>query len=323
MESKYTWLNGSLVPNAQATVPFLTNALHYGTAVFEGIRLYKAEAGPAIFRLQEHVERLAQSAYVLGVRELPYTVQQMADAIRETVVANQMESCYIRPLIYLSQGGFNLSVDAAQVGFGVAVWEWNAYLGPEALEQGIRANIASFTRHHPNVMMTKAKISGNYANSVLARTESLRLGFDEAIMLDPYGLVAECTGENLFLVHRGKILTPPRATVLEGLTRDAVITLAGDLGYTVVEQPISRDHLYIADEVFVCGTAAEVIGLREIDYRKIGPGVSGPVTKALQKAFSDAVFGRGPRSAEWLEYINAENVAVNWPASVEAAAKQV
>jgi branched-chain amino acid aminotransferase len=320
MQSQYTWLNGSLVPTEQATVPFLTNALHYGTAVFEGIRLYPAQNGPAIFRLREHVERLAQSAYVLGVRELPYTVEQMAGAIRETVVANKMEACYIRPLIYLSSGGFNLSVDAAKVGFGVAVWEWNAYLGPEALAQGIRANIASFTRHHPNVMMTKAKISGNYANSVLARTESLRLGFDEAIMLDPYGLVAECTGENLFLVRQGRIVTPPRATVLEGLTRDAVITLAGDLGYEVSEEPISRDHLYIADEVFVCGTAAEVIGLREIDFRKIGPGVSGPVTKALQHAFTETVYGRGARSAEWLEYVTPETVAVNWPASAEVAA---
>jgi branched-chain amino acid aminotransferase len=322
MESKYTWLNGSLVPNEQATVPFMTNALHYGTAVFEGIRSYAAEGGPAIFRLREHVERLANSAYVLGIRELPYSVEQMTDAIRETVAANGLDSCYIRPLIYLSQGGFNLVVDMAQVGFGVAVWEWNAYLGPEALEQGIRANISSFTRHHPNVMMTKAKISGNYANSVLARTESLRLGFEEAIMLDPYGLVAECTGENLFVVRQGKIVTPPTTAVLEGLTREAVILLAGDLGYEVIEQPISRDQLYIADEVFVCGTAAEVVGLREIDFRKIGAGVSGPVTRALQHAFTETVYGRGARSAEWLDYVKPDKVAVEWPASVEAASAQ-
>ena len=319
MQSKYTWLNGSLVPNEQATVPFLTNALHYGTAVFEGIRCYPAEHGPAVFRLREHAERLADSAYILGIRELPYTAEQMADAIRETVAANGLGACYIRPLIYLSEGGFNLVVDAAKVGFGVAVWEWNAYLGPEALEQGIRANISSFTRHHPNVMMTKAKISGNYANSVLARTESVRLGFEEAIMLDPYGFVAECTGENLFVVRRGKIFTPPTVAVLEGLTRDAVLTLAGDLGYEVIEQAISRDQLYIADEVFVCGTAAEVIGLREIDFRQIGAGVSGPVTKALQMAFTDAVYGRGARSAEWLDYVTADSVAVNWPAPVESA----
>jgi len=319
MQSKYTWLNGSLVANEQATVPFLTNALHYGTAVFEGIRCYPADGGPAIFRLREHVERLADSASVLGIRSLPYTVEQMTDAIRETVAANGLGACYIRPLIYLSEGGFNLFVDGAKVGFGVAVWEWNAYLGPEALAQGIRANIASFARHHPNVMMTKAKISGNYANSVLARTESLRLGFEEAIMLDPYGFVAECTGENLFVVRQGKIITPPAAAILEGLTRDAVITLAGDLGYTVIEQPISRDQLYIADEVFVCGTAAEVIGLREIDYRQIGTGVSGPVTRALQHAFTETVYGRGLHSAEWLDYVNGSPITVGMSQVADAA----
>ncbi len=318
MESKYTWLNGSLVPNEQATVPFLTNALHYGTAVFEGIRMYKADAGPAIFRFPEHVDRLADSAYILGIRELPYSVEEMTAAIEETIVANKMESCYIRPLIYLREGA-GLNLDALKVGFGVAVWEWNAYLGPEALEKGIRANVSSYTRHHPNVTMTKAKISGNYANSVLARTQSLRMGFEEAILLDPSGFVAECSGENIFLVHRGKILTPPRATILEGITRDAVITLAQDLGYEVIEQPIARDHLYIADEVFVCGTAAEVVGLREIDYRKVGSGASGPVTRALQHAFTETVAGRGARSAEWLHYVTPESVVVNWPASVEAA----
>ncbi|MBI3362954.1 MAG: branched-chain amino acid transaminase [Chloroflexi bacterium] len=304
MQAKYTWLNGSLVPTEQATVPFLTNALHYGTAVFEGIRSYGTDRGPAVFRLREHAERLARSAAVLGVRNLPYSPEQIADAIRETVAANGFAECYVRPLIYCGAGGFNLNVDGAEVGFGVAVWEWTLYLGAEALERGIRANVASFTRHHPNVMMTKAKISGNYANSVLARTESLRLGFDEAIMLDPYGFVAECTGENLFIVRRGQIVTPPRAAVLEGLTRDSVIQLAGDLGYEVVEEQISRDQLYIADEVFVSGTAAEVIGLREIDFRQIGPGVSGPVTRALQRAYSDVIHGRGPRSAEWLDYVN-------------------
>jgi branched-chain amino acid aminotransferase len=308
MQSKYTWLNGSLMPTEQATVPFLTNALHYGTAVFEGIRSYSTERGPAVFRLREHAERLADSAYVLGIRKLPYSVEQMIDAIRETVAANGFDECYIRPLIYLSSGGFNLNVDGAQVGFGVGVWEWGLYLGQEALEQGIRANIASFTRHHPNVMMTKAKISGNYANSVLARTESLRLGFEEAIMLDPYGFVAECTGENLFVVRHGKILTPPRAAILEGLTRDAVVQLAGDLGFEVVEEQISRDQLYIADEVFVTGTAAEVIGLREIDFRQIGSGVCGPITRALQQAFTETIRGRGARSAEWLDYVGASPI---------------
>jgi branched-chain amino acid aminotransferase len=193
---------------------------------------------------------------------------------------------------------------------GIAAWKWTNYLGADALEQGIRANIASFTRHHPNVSMTKAKIAGNYANSVLAKTESVRLGFEEAIMLDTQGFVAECTGENIFVVRHGRIVTPGLATILEGITRDAVITLAGDLGYTVVEAPISRDQLYTADEVFVCGTAAECIGLREIDFRTIGAGKSGPVTRAIQQAFHAAIHGRHPRSAEWLDYVDTSAPAV-------------
>ncbi len=196
-------------------------------------------------------------------------------------------------------------MDDGVPGVGIAVWEWNNYLGEEALEMGIRANITSFTRHHPNVMMTKAKITGNYANSVLAKTESLRYGFDEAIMLDPQGYVAECTGENLFLVRNGVIFTPPTASVLEGITRDTVTTLADDLGYEVKETPVSRDQLYIADEVFVCGTAAECIALREIDFRVIGEGKMGPVARAVQKEFQAVIRGRHARSDDWLDYIKA------------------
>jgi len=241
----------------------------------------------------------------MGFRALPYSAGELADAIKLTVSANGFDTCYIRPLIYLTDGGWNLTVDSGKPGVGIAVWEWNNYLGAEALEAGIRANVSSFTRHHPNVMMTKAKITGNYANSVLAKTESMRLGFDEAILLDAQGYVAECTGENLFLVRAGKIYTPPTADILEGITRDALVTLACDLGYDVIEQPISRDQLYIADEVFVCGTAAEVIALREIDLRVIGAGRMGPVTRAVQQAFHAAIRGEHPRSAEWLDYVNA------------------
>jgi branched-chain amino acid aminotransferase len=303
MDSKYTWMNGKLVPTAEACVPFLTNAFHYGTAVFEGIRCYETERGPAIFRLRDHMERLVASAHVFGIRELPFGTEALVQAARDTVAANGFTGCYIRPLIYLASGGFNLSVDGASIGTGIAVWEWEQYLGAEAMANGIRANISSFTRHHPNVMMTKAKISGNYANSFLARTESMRLGFDEAIMLDPYGFVAECTGENLFLVRKGRIYTPPRTTVLEGLTRESLITVAHDLKYEVVEEPISRDQLYIADEVFVCGTAAEVIGLREIDFRQIGSGKSGPVTRHLQQVFHDAVRGQNAHYLGWLDFV--------------------
>jgi branched-chain amino acid aminotransferase len=304
MESKYIWMNGELVEFEKATVHFLTPALHYGVGVFEGIRCYATERGPAVFRLKEHAERLVNSAKVLGFRTLPYTAAELAEAIRLTVSANGFDECYIRPLIYLADGGWNLTVDAGKASVGIAVWEWKNYLGQEALENGIRANIASFTRHHPNVTMTKAKVTGNYANSVLAKTESVRLGFEEAIMLDPQGYVAECTGENLFLVRGGKIYTPLTAPVLEGITRDALVTLARDLGYEVIEQPVARDQLYVADEVFVCGTAAECIALREIDFRVIGAGKMGPVTRAVQQAFHAAIRGKHPRSAEWLDYVN-------------------
>lgn len=309
MESKYVWMNGELVEYEKATIHFLTPALHYGTAVFEGIRAYATERGPAVFRLKEHMERLLTSARVFGFRNLPYTVDDLCEAAKLVVSANHFAECYIRPLLYLAGGGWNLNVDGGQPGLGIAVWEWKNYLGKEALEAGIRANIASFTRHHPNVTMTKAKVSGNYANSFLAKTESVRLGFEEAIMLDPQGYVAECTGENLFVVRKGKIVTIPTAPVLEGITRDTVVTLAADLGYPVLEEPISRDQLYAADEVFVCGTAAELIALREIDFRTIGAGRMGPITRALQAAYQDAIHGRHGRSAEWLAYVDA-SVAV-------------
>lgn len=314
MESKFTWMDGRLVPTAEANVPFLTNALHYGTAVFEGIRCYNTERGPAIFRHREHMERLVNSIQVLGVRELAYSVDQLMQATRETVRANNFTECYIRPLIYAAQGGFNLVIDNATIGVGIAAWFWKDYYGPEALAKGVRVNVSSFTRHHPNVMMTKAKISGNYANSFLARTESMRLGFDEAIMLDPTGYVAECSGDNLFMIRGGKIYTPTRMTVLEGITRDSLITIATDLGYDVIEQPLSRDQLYIADEVFMTGTAAEVVGVREIDFRTIGEGKTGRITTILQRVFHAAVRGQEPRYAEWLDPVNLPVTTIAAPA---------
>jgi len=304
MESKYIWMDGELLEYEKATIHFLSPGLHYGVGVFEGIRCYATDQGPAIFRLREHINRLINSVKILGFRDFPYKVSELVDATRLTVSVNGFDECYIRPLVYLSEGGWNLTIDGGIPSVGIAVWEWTNYLGEEALEKGIRANITTFTRHHPNVMMTKAKITGNYANSVLAKTESMRLGFDEAIMLDPQGYVAECTGENLFLVRDGVILTPPTAPILEGITRHAVITLAEDLGYNVIEIPISRDQLYIADEVFVCGTAAECIALCEIDFRKIGNGKTGPVTRAVQKDFQAAIRGHHPRSKEWLDFIH-------------------
>lgn len=320
MQSKYIWMDGKLVDFEKATLHFLTPALHYGVGVFEGIRCYAASQGAAIFRLMEHVKRLVNSSKVLGFQTLPYTENELADAIRLTVAVNEFEECYIRPLIYLTDGGWNLNVDGGKPSVGVAVWEWNNYLGAEALENGIRANITSFTRHHANVMMTKAKITGNYANSVLAKTESMRLGFDEAIMLDPQGYVAECTGENIFVVRNEIIFTPPTSPILEGITRATVITLSNDLGYDVIEAPISRDQLYIADEVFVSGTAAECIALREIDYRTIGSGQMGPVTRTIQRAFQEAVHGLHPRSSEWLDYVNP-TIAASIPLTSASALK--
>jgi branched-chain amino acid aminotransferase len=304
LESKFIWMDGKLVDFQNANVHFLASGLHYGLGVFEGIRCYATERGPAVFRLREHMERLIDSAMVLGYRSLPYTAEELMAATLETIRANEMSSCYIRPLIYHTSKLPSLNLDNGEPRVGIAVWEWDAYLGEEAREKGVRANVSSFTRHHPNVMMTKAKVTGNYANSVLAKTESVRLGFDEAILLDPQGYVAECTGENLFVVRKGKVFTPHTATILEGITRDALLMIAQDLGYSVVSQPISRDQLYIADEVFVCGTAAEVIAVTEIDLRKIGCGTMGPITRSLQNAFHAAVRGNYQRSAEWLTYVN-------------------
>jgi branched-chain amino acid aminotransferase len=306
-QSQYIWINGKLVRHQDATLHFLTPGLHYGIGVFEGIRCYAGDRGSAVFRLKDHMRRLLHSAAVLGWRELPFTLEQLAEGVKAVIATNGFSDCYIRPLVYLAEGGWNLSIDAGKPHVGIAAWSWESYLGKEALECGVRANTSSFTRHHVNATMTKAKICGNYVNSVLAKTESVRLGFDEAILLDTQGYVAECTGENLFMVRGKTLFTAPLAEVLEGITRDTVVTLAHDLGYTVTEQPISRDQLYLADEVLVCGTAAEVIGLREIDFRKIGSGMSGPVTRRLQQAFSDVVRGRHLRSDEWLTYLAAES----------------
>jgi branched-chain amino acid aminotransferase len=300
MESKYIWMDGQLVEFEKATVHFLNVGLHYGMAVFEGIRCYNTDKGPAVFRLKEHAERLIDSAHVLGMRDLPWSAEDVAAAIKQTIAANEFSECYIRPVIWLSEGGWNINVDGAKPHLGIATWAWGAYLGEAAIEAGIRANISSYTRHHINVMMTKAKISGNYANSALAKTESVRLGFDEAIMLDPQGYVAECTGENIFVVRSGKIVTPPTTTILEGITRDSLITIARDLGFEVFEQMISRDQLYIAGEVFVCGSAAECIALREIDFRTIGSGKMGPVTRQLQRAYQAAIHGKTPKYEGWL-----------------------
>lgn len=306
MESKYIWMDGELAEFENATIHIQTPALHYGAAVFEGMRAYETRRGPAIFRLMDHIERLVDSSRVMGFRQLPFSLAEIAAAAREVVRVNGFGDCYIRPLVYLTGGGWNLNIDGGRTAIAIMAWEWKNYLGEEALVRGIRANVSSFTRHHPNVMMTKAKIAGNYPNSFLAKTESVRLGFDEAIMLNPQGLVSECTGENIFIVQKDRLITPPGGDILSGITRATLIRLARDLGYQVEEAPVSRDQLYLADEVFVCGTAAEVIGLSEIDFRPIGEGVTGPVTRALQQAYHAAVRGENQAYAHWLDYVSSQ-----------------
>jgi branched-chain amino acid aminotransferase len=303
IDIKYIWMDGKLVEANSAVVPFLSTALHYGLSVFEGIRCYDTPNGTAVFRLREHIQRLVDSAKILGFRSLPYSVDELVKAVKETVRANEMRYGYIRPLIFHDSPDFAFNIDSGSARVGIAAWPWGAYLGDEAIEKGVRANISSFTRHAINVTMTKAKIGGNYVNSALAKTDSVRLGFDEAIMLDPQGYVAECTGENVFLVRGQRIVTPHSATILEGITRDAIFTLCRDLGYSVSEEPVSRDQLYIANEVFFSGTAAELVAVTEIDFRTIGDGRMGPVTRQIQHTFGDVIRGNHPRSEAWLDYV--------------------
>ncbi|HET9370953.1 MAG TPA: branched-chain amino acid transaminase [Vicinamibacterales bacterium] len=303
MNSRYTWLNGQMIESSRTTIPLLTSGFHYGIGVFEGIRAYATDRGPAVFRLREHLERFESSARILGFLEVPYSVAELTAATAETIRANGYDECYIRPLLYLGEGGWNLTLDTGKAHVAIAVWQESVYLGHDSPKRGLRANVSSFARSHPGANMTKAKICGNYVNSYLAKTESHRLGFDEAILLDPEGFVAECTGANLFLVRHGKLVTPSSETILEGITRNTVTTFAADLGIPVFEGRVSRDQLYLADEVFVCGTAAEIVGLCEVDGRRVGTGETGPLTRRLQQIYADAVHGRHPRSPEWLEYV--------------------
>jgi len=302
MNSRYTWINGEMIASSDATVPFLTAGFHYGLAIFEGIRAYQTPKGPAVFRLREHMQRFEDSARIVGFRDLPKSVDEMMTAVCDTVRANAYGECYIRPLLWLGDGGWSLTLDTGKPLVAVAVWEQSVYVAKPA-DQGLRACVSSFTRHHPNAMMTKAKVSGNYTNSILAKTDAQRNGFDEAILLDPEGYVAECTGANMFVVRNGRLLTPPTDAILEGITRDTVVTLAKDLGIPVMESRLSRDHLYVVDEVFVCGTAAEVQGVTHIDGRQVGAGVPGPITAALREAYLSAVRGSHARSEGWLTVV--------------------
>jgi branched-chain amino acid aminotransferase len=297
------WFDGELVRWEDATVHVLAHALHYGTGYFEGIRCYELAGGrSAVFRLPEHMRRLADSGKILGF-PLPYTVEQLCKATAEVIRANKLKACYIRPLAFLGLGELGIYVPNNPVNVCIAVWPWGAYLGDEGIQNGIRAKVSSYTRHHVNVMMTKSKTSGHYVNSVLAKAEVKKSGYDEAVMLDSEGYVSEASGENIFIVRDGKIKTTPLTSILPGITRDSIITLARDLGYEVVEDRFTRDELYIADEAFFTGTAAELTPIREVDDRPIGAGRRGPVTEDIQKTFFDVIKGKNHKYEKWLTYV--------------------
>ncbi len=297
------WYDGKMVPWRDATTHVLTHTLHYGLGVFEGVRAYKTDRGPAIFRLKEHTERLNNSAKILGMK-IPYDLQTLMDAQVQVVRENNLESAYLRPLAFYGSEALGISAKTLSVHVVMAAWQWGAYLGPEALDKGIRVKTSSFTRHHVNVTMCKAKTSGNYVNSILAFQEASSQGYDEALLLDVDGFVAEGSGENIFIVRKGKLFTPDLTSALEGITRDTIVQLAHEIGLTVVEKRITRDEVYTAEEAFFTGSAAEVTPIRELDGRTIGEGSAGPITKQLQKMYFDAVHGRDERHQDWLTYVN-------------------
>jgi branched-chain amino acid aminotransferase len=296
------WMDGEYVPWREAKVHVLTHTLHYGLGCFEGIRAYKTERGTAIFRLEDHTDRLFDSAQILSIR-IPYDKETLNRVQREIIARNGLESAYVRPLVYYGSEGLGLHATTLSVHVAIATWEWGAYLGAENLERGIRVRTSSFSRHHINAAMGKAKANGQYINSILALSEAVRDGYDEALLLDPQGYVAEGSGENFFMLRDNVIYTPALTSALPGITRDTVETLAKDLGYSVQERLITRDEVYIADECFFTGTAAEVTPIREVDGRSIGEGRRGPVTEALQSAYFDQVHGRKNSHPEWLTYV--------------------
>lgn len=293
------WYDGKLVPWREATTHVLTHSLHYGMGVFEGVRAYKTEKGAAIFRLREHTDRLFDSAHILGMR-IPYEKDVINDAIVATVRENTLESAYIRPLCFLGSEEMGLRADNLTVHVTVAAWLWGSYLGEENMEKGIRVKTSSFTRHHVNVAMCRAKATGHYVNSILALHEAQACGCDEALLLDPEGYVMEGSGENIFIVRDGRIYTPNLTSALNGITRDTIFQLAAESGSTVTEKQITRDEIYIADEAFFTGTAAEVTPIRELDGRVIGAGKRGPLTEKLQTMYFDQVHGRRSQHPEWL-----------------------
>ncbi|HSC82458.1 MAG TPA: branched-chain amino acid transaminase [Pseudomonas sp.] len=292
------WYDGELVEWRSATTHVLTHTLHYGMGVFEGVRAYNTPQGTAIFRLQAHTDRLFDSAHIMGMK-IPFTKEQINEATRAAVRENNLETAYIRPMVFYGSEAMGLRATGLKTQVIVGAWHWGAYMGEEALQKGIKVRTSSFTRHHVNISMTRAKANGNYINSMLALQEAISGGADEAMLLDPEGYVAEGSGENIFLVKNGVVYTPEVTSCLNGITRDTILTLAAELGIQVIEKRITRDEVYIADEAFFTGTAAEVTPIREVDGRQIGIGSRGPVTEKLQKAYFDLVTGQTDAHPEW------------------------
>ena len=293
------WLDGQFVPWRDAKIHVLTHTLHYGMGVFEGVRAYKAEQGTSIFRLQDHTRRLFQSAHIMNM-PAPYDKKTVMEAQCAAVRDNNLESAYIRPMFFYGSEGLGLRADNLKVHVMIAAWSWGTYLGADALENGIRIKTSSLTRHHVNITMCKAKANGHYINSMLALQEALSCGYDEALLLDTEGYIAEGSGENIFIVRDGVIYTPELTSALDGITRDTILKLAADFNIPVKEKRITRDEVYIADEAFFTGTAAEVTPIRELDTRIIGEGKRGPVTEKLQTAYFDLVHGKNDKYSEWL-----------------------
>ncbi len=302
-KAKRIWMDGMFVNWDEANVHILTHTLHYGLGVFEGIRCYECEDGrSAVFRLPEHVERFFASAHCV-LMNIPYSQEEISQAILETLRTNEQRAGYIRPIAFIGHGAMGLHPQDNPIRVSIVTWPWGAYLGEDGLTKGIRAKVSSYTRHHPSIMLTKTKTCGNYVNSILAKLEVTKDGYDEAIMLDPEGYVAEGTGENIFIVRKGILRTPPLTSILPGITRDCVMTIARDLGFAVREEVFSRDDLYVADEAFFTGTAAEITPIREVDQRTIGEGLPGPLTKKLQDTFFGVVKGNKSEYKHWLTYL--------------------
>lgn len=293
------WFDGELIPWRDAKIHVLTHSLHYGMGAFEGVRAYETERGTCIFKLQEHTDRLFRSGHILKMK-VPFSKEEVNEAQRAVVRENNLREAYLRPLIFFGSEGMGLRADNLQVHVMVAAWSWPSYMSPEAKEKGIKVRVSSYTRHHVNISMTKAKASGHYINSMLALDEALRSGCEEALLLDPEGYVAEGSGENIFIVRDGVLYTPELTACLDGITRRTIFTLAEEIGLKVVEKRITRDEVYVADEAFFTGTAAEVMPIREVDGREIGSGSRGPITEKLQTMYFDTVKGRRESALEWL-----------------------